>query len=509
MKSKINPAVLPVLNTHWAMEPTALAQMERRLLALPAGLDVAAKYSLRNDPQAALLEGLRAGLFDGDGGDGAKPRKPYEMAGGIAVLRLSGPLQKDPSWLMRYFGGTSTRAFIAMLALAEGDPDVGAICVVADSPGGDIDGTADAAEAVYGVRQRGKKSIVGAVDGCCCSAAYWIASQCSKVFGGQTSVLGSIGTRWSMIDTSAAYELLGLKKVEVTSGTYKAAGADGLAITDEDVAYFQGIVTDMQARFSAGVVRGRKLSTDAVKALAADAKIYVGKNAQDVGLIDEVASVPDVIRQLQKQAVKGSMTASAGGTGATMADKEKKGFKAAFTDFMAQFGTDEGDGEDRQTAAMSARAEVPAAGVVLHAGSSHPVLVAALAAGLDTPEKMTALVAERQARQDADTEAQGQALTTAREAAQSAAVTAFGAGSDALKAAQDAIAAQDKPAALASLTASYKAIRPASLRPNGARQTAAPATETTPGEDEALAARTATQEGLDAGKIYGKRRTRQ
>ncbi len=512
MKPKINPAALAALTTHWAMEPTALAQMERRLLAVPQGLDVAAKFDPRGDLQSRVL----AGFFGGDPDDGPKPRRPYEMAGGIAILRLSGPLQKDPSWLMRYFGGTSTRAFVAMLALAEGDPDVGAILVIPDSPGGDVDGTADAADAVFGVRQRGKKTIVAAVDGCCCSAAYWIASQCTTVYAGQTSILGSIGTRWSMIDTSAAYELLGLKKVEITSGTYKAAGADGLPITAEDRAYFQGVVDDMQARFSAGVVRGRKLPADAVRALAGDAKVYVGKAALDAGLVDEIAPVRDVIRRLQKTAASRGTTASPGSAdveskadsgntvfelrGATMADetktKDRKGFRAAFADFMAQFSDDwvDGDGPPAPKAPLAASTSA----------EPHPVLAAALAAGLDTPEKLTALVDGQKSRRASDDAAAEQALTSARTGAEAAAVAAFGPGTPALQEAQDAIKLQGSAGALAAMTAAYRAVRPAGLRPGAGRQTQGAAASVA---HEEVAAAGSVPDGLNAGKVYSKRRS--
>lgn len=522
MKSKINPAVLAILTTHWAMEPTALAQLERRLLAVPPGMDVAAKYDPKNDPKTDLQSRLLAGLFDGDPDDGPKPRKPYEMAGGIAVLRLSGPLQKDPSWLMRYYGGTSTRAFIAMLALAEGDPDVGAICVVPDSPGGDVDGTVDAADAVYAVRQRGKKPIVAAVDGYCCSAAYWIASQCSKVYGGQTSVVGSIGTRWSMIDTSAAYELLGLKKVEITSGTYKAAGADGLPITAEDRAYFQGVVDDMQSRFSAGVVRGRKLSADAVRALAADAKIYVGKAALDAGLVDEIVPVRDVIRQLQKTAASRGTTALSGTsalaeellaerTGEDMADetKNRKGFQAAFVEFMAQFSGEKPDGSGEKPEGEEGSTLRQAAAGAAEQAAPHPVLTAALAAGLDTPEKLQAILDERTARQEAEATSAAKALTTAREAAEGAALTAFGQGSAELTAAQEAIQQQDSLSALGAMTAAYQAAAPRNLRPGASRQTkpaSASSTDNGTGEAETDPAQEAVAAGLTPSSVYASRR---
>lgn len=475
--TRINLAVLAALSGHMAMEPAALAQMQRKVIALPADIDVEARY----DP-APLFAGryeLLAGMYD-DAGGGQKPAKPYEMAGGVAIIRLSGLLQKEPSWLMRYYGGTSTRVFCALLNLASSDPDVGAICVVGDSYGGNVDGTAEAADAVYQIRLTNKKPIVAVVDGACCSACYWIASQCSLVYAGRTSLLGSIGTRWSLIDTSAEYEMLGLKRLEVTTGTYKAAGADGLPITTEDVAYFESIVTDMQVPFSAAIVRGRKLSTDAVKALSADAKIYVGKNAQDAGLIDGLASVSDVVRQLQKQAVKSSTTASPGGTGVKMALKEKvKAQIEALTALM------NGTGEEEDTApSLQSNADVATLRAQVQTLTGQKTTLTAQNGTLtgqvqtltaqagEKDTRITAMQTELDTFKAAQTEAETQALDLARTEALTAATTAFGPGTPELERAKHLIDAQANAGVLASMTAAYKANTPTGLRPGAGRQTA-------------------------------------
>lgn len=473
--SSLNPAVLPLLSGHRAMEPSRYADYERRLMALPANENLQALYADDGEDSSSQA------------GPG-KPRKPYQMAGGIALIPLCGPLQKDADWMMRYFGGTSTRAFVALCNMAAGDPDVTTLCIVADSPGGDVDGTAEAADAVYAIRMAGKKPVVAYVDGWCCSAAYWICSQASQIYAGPTTINGSIGTRWSMVDTSAAFELMGLKKLEITTGKYKAAGANGLPITEEDIAYFQGIVTDMQTRFSAGVVRGRKLSTDAVRALAGEARIFVGKTAQDAGLIDGILSVGDFIKQLQKQAGTGSSnsststaksgsTTAGSGTGENMDFIEK--FKALYNEANSPAQDDVQDPQE----VVNLRAQVTALTgekAKLTAGFTAEKAVLTAQVTTLTAEKTTltadkegleAKVRTHQTEEDAKA---ANALTDARASALKAATTAFGAGSQQLEHVKHLIEAQTNPGILTSMTGAYQSAIPEHLRPGAGQQTEVP-----------------------------------
>jgi len=457
---RVHPAAIPFLSRPMLMEPTALTDYRRRLMAIAPTADV---FALYGDPSPM---------------DAPKPRKPYEMSGGVAIIKLSGPLQKDPDWIMRYLGGTSTRVFITLLNMAMGDPDVSSICIIGDSPGGDVDGTAEAAEAVYTIRQGGKKPIVGAVDNMCCSACYWIMSQCSQLYALQTALVGSIGTRWTLLDTSAEYEMLGWKAIYVTSGTYKAAGCDGTEITDDTIAYYQKLVDDTQSRFTAGVIRGRKISTEGVRAIAAEAKVYVAKPAEDAGLIDGVMSVSDVIRTLQKQAGKPGTTAARSGTGAKMKSAEEivSGIKALFN------GSGGDDTDTTDPTALQARITT-----LTNEKAGLANQVATLNVQNTTlTSQVQILTTERDALQArvttfeaAEQSAAAQALTDAKASAIATATTAFGPGTEQLAKAQAYIEAQTNVGAVTSIEAAYKLATPKALNGNGSRQTQTTETRTT------------------------------
>lgn len=336
----LHPAVRSYLSAHWAMEPTAHARLMDRLLSVGPS-DLKAFWDDEEDDPRTVP---------------AKPtKKPYQIASGVAVLPLVGVLQKREDWFTRWFPGEACalEPWVKTLQQAAADPDVSAIVMAVDSPGGLVDGTAQAGDAVYQVRQAGKKPILAVTSGLCCSAAYWIASQASELWAGETDWLGSIGTRLQLVDSSGFYELLGLKIDYVTSGEFKAAGADGLPVTDAVRAYFQTLVDRSQVEFNAAVARGRKLPIDDVRAVAKEARLYVGSDAKAAGLIDGIDTLQGVVSRLQKSGKTAGAGARTGQRGQSM------GLRSELNKLLARFGG--ADEEEEIQAAVIVQQPAPLA----------------------------------------------------------------------------------------------------------------------------------------------------
>ena len=115
--------------------------------------------------------------------------KPYRVQNKVAILSLAGILTKGVTFITRWFGGTSTRAFGADFFAALEDPGVSVILIYVDSPGGEVSGTAELAHQI--AASRGKKDIVAYSDGLIASAAYWIAAAADRIYlsGGTKSRL--------------------------------------------------------------------------------------------------------------------------------------------------------------------------------------------------------------------------------------------------------------------------------------------------------------------------------
>lgn len=211
----------------------------------------------------------------------------------VAVIQAVGTLTKGQSWF-----GTSTMRLRQEIQSAARDPQVSAILLCVDSPGGSVAGTADLAAEVKAARKQ--KPVWAQISDLGASAAYWVASQAGAVFANNpTALVGSIGTMQTVVDYSGAAEKAGIKVMTFTSGPLKAAGHPGTPVTDEQAAYFQKLVDAAQVSFDAAVQSGRRLG-DGKLAKVRTGEVFLANEAQALGLIDGVQPIEQTLKELAK-----------------------------------------------------------------------------------------------------------------------------------------------------------------------------------------------------------------
>lgn len=211
----------------------------------------------------------------------------YEVSpDGVATLGIIGPMEKYASWAMMFFGGTSSEWLRAAIRQATEDPEVDGIFLRVDSPGGEVAGTEELADAVW-LAARSDKPIHAHIEDFGASAALWVAAQANRVTANSTAEVGSIGTVVTIPDTVKMWEEMGVEWHVVSSGSYK-----GLLmkpeVTEETVAYLQEIVDALTERFQAAMIRGRGFSRKEIRALS-NGKMHIAAEAEALGLIDAVS----------------------------------------------------------------------------------------------------------------------------------------------------------------------------------------------------------------------------
>jgi signal peptide peptidase SppA len=221
--------------------------------------------------------------------------KPGKGGKNIAVISATGTLMKSQS----SFGGTSTIQLRKEIRAAADDPNVSAILLHIDSPGGTVAGTAAVADDIRRTRLgRAGKPVWAFIDDLGASAAYWIASQAGAIYAGtSTTLVGSIGTVLRIPDSAEAAAREGVKVHVFSTGPHKAAGTPGAPVTDEHVAYFQGVVTSLQVPFDDAVKSGRNMSRAEYDAVRTGG-VWTAKDALNLKLIDGIKSIDATIEAL-------------------------------------------------------------------------------------------------------------------------------------------------------------------------------------------------------------------
>ncbi|WP_399681331.1 S49 family peptidase [Xenophilus sp.] len=222
------------------------------------------------------------------------PRAPTPATGKVAVIPIHGTLVRRTSGLEAESGLASYTAIAAQLDAALASPDIAAILLDVDSPGGESGGVFDLADRVRAAAQ--VKPVWAVANDAAFSAAYALASAATRVFVARTGGVGSIGVIAMHVDQSVKDAKDGVYYTAVFAGGHKNDLNPHEPISDAAHAVLQAEVDRIYGLFVETVARHRALDADAVR--ATEAGLFFGPDAVAAGLADAVGGFDDALAQL-------------------------------------------------------------------------------------------------------------------------------------------------------------------------------------------------------------------
>jgi len=262
----------------WALMPEKLGQITAALALKAAGEDV--------DPAEVAAIAAAARRPGGAGG-----------GTGVAVLPLHGVIAHRAGMVAESSGGTSVERFRAQLRQVADDPNVSAIVLDVDSPGGGVTGVGELADDVY--RARGRKPVVAVANSLAASAAYWVASQADEVVVIPSGDVGSIGVFAAHQDLSRALEMRGIRTTLIAAGRRKAEGSPYGPLSEEALAHIREGVDHYYAEFTRAVARGRRVPVADVRGERfGEGAVLRAQNAVARGMADRVGTLEQVVQEL-------------------------------------------------------------------------------------------------------------------------------------------------------------------------------------------------------------------
>ncbi len=216
-------------------------------------------------------------------------RREFSILDDIAVVSVEGVIGRKFSEMLYTSGVTSVDIFDRIMTSVRDDEEISAVVLSFDSPGGIAMGVPEAARQIRLTREQ--KPVVSFVDGLCCSAAYWLASQADAVASTESGEIGSIGCYMAVLDETRAMEMEGMKVEFFKSGKFKGMGYPGTSLSDEQRGMLQDRVNKIANQFKEEVNLIRNVSDDAMQG-----QTFSAADALARGLIDEVADFDGAMR---------------------------------------------------------------------------------------------------------------------------------------------------------------------------------------------------------------------
>jgi protease-4 len=210
----------------------------------------------------------------------------------VAIVRVEGVILtgSPPVGPFDGGGGAYSDQIVEHLEQAQKDSSVKAIVLRINSPGGSV----VASDEIYQQMLKMEKPIVVSMGELAASGGYYISAPADLVMANPATLTGSIGVITQIPNLEELMEKIGVEVVVVKSGIHKDEGSPFREMTEEEKAIWQAIIGETYDQFVAIVVEGRGLPEEKVREIA-DGRVYTGKQAMGLGLVDELGNLPEAI----------------------------------------------------------------------------------------------------------------------------------------------------------------------------------------------------------------------
>lgn len=217
-------------------------------------------------------------------------RTSYSLGDAIYEIRLEGVISAEKYSGLLMEETITPEEIISQLDEAESNPDVKAILIRVNSPGG----SAAASQEIYEELKKVEKPVVVSVSETCASGAYYISAAADSIIANRSSSVGSIGVIMQIPNFEGLFEQLGIEYVTIKQGEFKDVGSPDRPITEEETSMLEAQLKEIYEQFISDVADSRGMEISEVRELATG-WVYLGTEALDLGLIDEIGNYKDAI----------------------------------------------------------------------------------------------------------------------------------------------------------------------------------------------------------------------
>ncbi len=229
---------------------------------------------------------------------GGRPDATATAAKKIAVVYAVGPIMEGKN-TTDLFGGQSvgSATMVEALRKAANDAKVAAIVLRIDSPGG----SAIASDLIWRETVRIEKPVIASMGDVAGSGGYYIAMGADEIFAEPETITGSIGVVGGKLVLGGLYDKLGLTTEVVARGKNTGLFSATEPFTAEQHKVVSKTLREVYRQFVAKAAKGRNMDLAKLDALA-QGRVYTGRMAAEVGLVDRLGTLADAVAAAKRAA---------------------------------------------------------------------------------------------------------------------------------------------------------------------------------------------------------------
>ena len=222
----------------------------------------------------------------------AKMRVP-EKKDKIAVIYAEGPIMYDEN--------TGNNIAITPVSIAEKIKqlkkvnNLKGVVLRINSPGG----SALSAELIYQMFSEMPVPVYVSMGSTAASGGYYIAMAGDKIFADKSTITGSVGVVSTIPKIKKAAGNLGIDSSSITKGKYSDLYDPFVDLSEESTERLRTSMQDTYKEFKSRVEKNRGISADKLEEYA-QGKVWLGDEAKEIGLVDQIGSLDDTIQAMAK-----------------------------------------------------------------------------------------------------------------------------------------------------------------------------------------------------------------
>ena len=141
---------------------------------------------------------------------------------------------------------------------------------------------------------RKKKPVVVSMSDVAGSGGYWVSMGADKIIAHSQTLTGSIGVISGKFDLSGLAAKLGITAEKITYGEKADIFSPYRPMTPAERDLFKKQILWIYDRFTAQAAEGRHMTAEAVDRVGRG-RVWTGRQAKDLGLVDELGGLPKAI----------------------------------------------------------------------------------------------------------------------------------------------------------------------------------------------------------------------
>lgn len=233
---------------------------------------------------------------------GHKTEPFYVTKNGVGIITITGSLVNRGAWIGSMSDQTSYEGVKHQLARAAVNSNVRSVILDIETPGGEANGAYETAAAVRALAA--KKHVTALANGMAVSAGYALASGASRIVVAPSGLSGSIGTMMLHLDLSRQLDKEGITPTLIFEGAHKMDGNPVTPLSDTAIDTLRSEVKRYYELFIETVVAGRGRKTPAKAARETEGRVFIGRDAIDARLIDDVGTFEEVLEDVSRRSAR-------------------------------------------------------------------------------------------------------------------------------------------------------------------------------------------------------------